>query len=409
MKADIDALMAERDLDGFLVMGNAHGSVMRYLTGGAFLEGALLLKAKDGPLTLIHGGMERDTAQATGLKTINREERFNRYELLQKHGGDMLAANADFVAQAMESVGLRGRVGVYGMDEVGAALALIGQVSQMVEDIELVGEYGETLFNSARETKDDKELAELARAGRLTCQIIGELQEYIQSQRVRNETLIRADGEPFTIGDVKAFIGERLYANGMQEDHGNIFAQGRDAGVPHNHGNPAMPLRLGQSIVFDFYPTVNTGYYHDVTRTWSLGYATDEVLAAWEACKTVFDRVMGSLAVGRNARDYQIMACDYFESQGHKTVRSHPGAQEGFVHSLGHGIGLDIHEDPRFTHLESNTTVLKPGHVITIEPGLYYPDRGYGVRIEDAVAFNENGDLIWLTNYPYDLVIPMKG
>jgi Xaa-Pro aminopeptidase len=90
-------------------------------------------------------------------------------------------------------------------------------------------------------------------------------------------------------------------------------------------------------------------------------------------------------------------------------VRSHPGNQEGYVHGLGHGIGLDIHEAPRFTHLESNTTILQPGHVVTIEPGLYYPERGFGVRIEDAVAFNEAGELVWLTNYPYDLVIPMKG
>ncbi len=170
-----------------------------------------------------------------------------------------------------------------------------------------------------------------------------------------------------------------------------------------------MPLRLGQSIVFDFYPTVTSGYYHDITRTWSLGYATDEVLSAWEQVKEIFDRVMAELAVGRLARDYGTMTFDYLESKGHKTVRSHPGTQEGMVHSLGHGIGLDVHEDPRFTHLDSNKTVLKPGHVITIEPGLYYPERGFGVRIEDAVAFNEAGELTWLSNYPYDLVVPMRG
>jgi Xaa-Pro aminopeptidase len=408
MKSDIDRLMDERGLDGFLVMGNAHGSVMRYLTGGAFMEGALLVKRKGQPLTLIHGGMERDTAAGTGLQTINRDEHFNRYDLLRKHEGDQLAAEADFLAQAMEKVDLRGRIGLYGMDEIGAALALVGKVTQIVEEIELVGEYGETLFNLARETKDNQELAELKRAGDLTCTVMGELQEFIQGHRVYEETVMRADGQPLTIGDVKGFISERLYFYHLKEDHGNIFAQGRDAGVPHNHGNLSMPLRLGQSIVFDFYPTVDSGYYHDITRTWSLGYATDEVVEAWEQTKEIFDRIMADLAVGRLARDYGLMTCEYYESKGHKTVRSHPGTQEGFVHSLGHGIGLDIHEDPRFTHLTSNNTILKPGHVITIEPGLYYPERGFGVRIEDSVAFNETGELIWLTDYPYDLVLPMK-
>ena len=70
---------------------------------------------------------------------------------------------------------------------------------------------------------------------------------------------------------------------------------------------------------------------------------------------------------------------------------------------------LEIHEGPRFSHSEGENTALQAGHVVTIEPGLYYPSRGYGVRVEDAVAFNEAGELIWLTDYPYDLVVPMGG
>src|SRR5690606_36647355 len=123
-------------------------------------------------------------------------EHFNKYDLLQKHEGDQLAADADFVAQAMEMAGLRGRIGLYGLDEIGAALALVGRVTQMVEEIELVGEYGETLFNTARETKDDQELAELRRAGELTCTVVGEVQDFIQSHRVRQETVILSDDAP---------------------------------------------------------------------------------------------------------------------------------------------------------------------------------------------------------------------
>ncbi len=222
------------------------------------------------------------------------------------------------------------------------------------------------------------------------------------------ETVVKSDGEALTIGDVKSFVRARIYAHGMHEDHDHIFAQGRDAGVPHNRGDLSMPLRLGQSIVFDIFPQVESNYFHDMTRTWSLGYATDDVWKAWEQTKEIFDRAMHAVALGVPCRDLQAMVCDYYEAMGHPTARSHPGTQHGYVHSLGHGIGLDIHEEPRLSHGAGNNTLLSPGHVVSIEPGLYYPDRGFGVRIEDSVAFSESGDLINLTDFRYDLVLPVK-
>jgi hypothetical protein len=105
MKHDIDRLLAERNLDGFLVMGGGHGSAMRYLTNGGFFEGALVLKKRGGETTLIHGLMERDTAEATGLKLIGRDQHFNGYELLREFEGDRLAADAAYLARAMEMVG----------------------------------------------------------------------------------------------------------------------------------------------------------------------------------------------------------------------------------------------------------------------------------------------------------------
>ena len=87
---------------------------------------------------------------------------------------------------------------------------------------------------------------------------------------------------------------------------------------------------------------------------------------------------------------------------------SHPGTQSGYVHGLGHGVGLDIHEQPSLSHAAGNATVLQRGHVVSVEPGLYYPERGFGVRIEDTIAFTEAGELVNLTDFPYDLVVPMK-
>jgi Xaa-Pro aminopeptidase len=408
MRADLDQLMAERNIDGFLVLGNSGGNpVMNYLTGGIHLERAIVLKRRGGPLTLIHGSMERDSAARTGLHLVNRDSNYNQYTLVQKHDGDRLAAAVDYITQVINDHDMDGRIGVYGMLDAGAAFALFKNLDGTMDEVELVGEYGESLFTKARETKDDQEIAELVEAGRLTSIVVGEVQEFIQSHGVRQETVVKADGEPLTIGDVKAFMRSRFMHYNLRESHDTIFSQGRDAGVPHNAGDSAQPLQLGKSIIFDIFPTVPSGYFHDMTRTWSLGFATDEVQLAYDQSLEIFERVIGELSVGRPCRDYQVMACEYYEALGHKSPLNHPGTQEGYVHGLGHGIGLDIHEDPYLSHGPRGDTLLAPGHVFSVEPGLYYPEKGYGVRVEDSVAFNEASELVLLTHFSRDLVVPM--
>ena len=408
MRADLDRLMQERSLDALMVMGDSRGNTNHnWLTGGAHLENSLIVKRRSGPLTLIHGLMERDIAARTGMELVNRDSSYNSFQLLQKHDGNALEARADYLAQVVRDQHLHGRLGVYGMVDAGNAYTLLNRLNELI-DGEVVGEFGDSLFTLARETKDDREIAEMHEAGRLTCAVVGDAADFIQGHATRDEILIQTSGDPLTIGDVKTFIRARQLHYGLTEDHGCIFSQGRDAGVPHNSGDPDMPLRLGQSIVFDIFPMRASGYFHDMTRTWSLGYATDEVLRAWEETKEIFDRVMRDLALGRSCRDYQLRTCEYYEALGHPTPLHTPGTQEGYVHSLGHGLGLDIHEEPRLSHAAGNGTLLQPGHVFSVEPGLYYPERGFGVRIEDTVAFNEAGALLNLTDFPYDLVLPMR-
>ena len=97
---------------------------------------------------------------------------------------------------------------------------------------------------------------------------------------------------------------------------------------------------------------------------------------------------------------------DYFESLGHPTQRSQPASMEGYVHSLGHGVGINIHERPSISHLQKSD-VFQAGNALTIEPGLYYPDKGYGVRVEDMVYINDDGQMVTLTDFRKDLVLPL--
>lgn len=187
-----------------------------------------------------------------------------------------------------------------------------------------------------------------------------------------------------------------------------IFAQGRDAGVPHSRGQDAMPLQLGQSIVFDLFPRERGGgYHHDMTRTWCIGYAPPEVQAAYDHVMTAFDIGLEAFGVGKPTYLTQEAVLDYFEAQGHPTGRNQPGTQNGYVHSLGHGIGLEIHERPSMSHLNKED-VFQVGNVITIEPGLYYPEAGYGIRVEDAFLVREDGTLESLSPFKKDLILPLS-
>lgn len=170
-----------------------------------------------------------------------------------------------------------------------------------------------------------------------------------------------------------------------------------------------MPLKLGETIVFDLFPfEAGGGYYHDMTRTWCIGYAPDEVREVYEQVMTAFDIAFEVYGLGKPTHFMQEAVLDYFESRGFPTLRSHPGTQEGYVHGLGHHIGLDVHEHPYFHHYMKDYP-FQVGNVITIEPGLYSPQKGYGVRVEDTCYVDERGQLISLTNVPKDLVLPLRG
>ena len=106
-------------------------------------------------------------------------------------------------------------------------------------------------------------------------------------------------------------------------------------------------------------------------------------------------------------KDLQQMACDYFKSHGHMTIDEDPKVTNGYTHSVGLGLGLNIHERPFSSRTASDKDLLMPGAVFTIEPGLYYPDKpqGYGIRIEDTYYMDKDGKVSPLTEYPYRLII----
>ncbi len=239
--------------------------------------------------------------------------------------------------------------------------------------------------------------------------VVGKVADYLSGQRASNGHLVDAHNRPVTIGAVKKLINLWLAEAGAENPKGTIFAQGRDAGIPHSAGENAAALRLGQTIVFDIYPSeAGGGYFYDFTRTWCLGYAPDEAVAIYEDVLAVYRQIMAELKVDMPCRSYQLRTCELFEARGHPTTCADSQTLQGYVHSLGHGLGLHVHELPRFGQAATPEDRLDPGGVVTIEPGLYYPDRELGVRLEDTVYVRPDGRMEVLADYPLDLVIPVN-
>jgi Xaa-Pro aminopeptidase len=411
MKSDLDSLMQARNLDAMLVLGNAeHNPPMYYLTGGGHITGATLIKKCGEAPVLFHQDMERGEAEKTNLKIRSYSE-YPWQELLKEANGDPALMAALRLQRIFKDHSISGRVGLYGHTDVSSTYAMLTHLRVILPDVEIVGEARDgSLFMYAMETKDETEVSRIRCIGRTTTEVVGLTAEYLTSCLVReDEVLLQEDGSPLTIADVKEKINLWLAERGASPTEGYIFSIGRDAGLPHSQGDPADLLRLGQTIVFDIYPQENGGgYFYDFTRTWCLGYAPREAQDLYDQVMIVFNKVLENLDLNAPFKDLNRMVCEEFEKMGHQSPLNTAAPVEGYVHSLGHGLGLNVHERPWSGLTATDDNLLKPGVVVTSEPGLYYPEKGMGVRIEDSIWIRPDGKAEILAEYPYDLVLKMK-
>lgn len=410
MKTHIDTFMQEHQIDALLVTGSAmHNPAMVYLTGGGHVTSADLIKPRHQPAVLFCGPMERDEAAKSGL-SIRLYSDYPLKPLLEQAGQDYTRALAMRYQQMLSDVGVnRGRIALYGQVEIGPIFGIIKELNNLLPEVEWVGFTRDPILMPAMMTKDSQEIERIRRMAQITTEVVGRTADFLIHHRVENEVLIQPDNKPLTVGDVKSRINLWLSELGAENPEGTIFAIGRDAGVPHSSGNPADFVRLSKTIVFDIFPCeAGGGYYYDFTRTWALGYASDEALELYRQVKNTYDAIVAELTLNTPFSHYQQRTCQLFEDLGHPTIQSDPQTQEGYVHSVGHGLGLHIHEMPFSGAVAGAQDELVPGVVFTIEPGLYYPSREMGFRIEDTYLAREDGTFERLVDYPYDFVLPMR-
>jgi Xaa-Pro aminopeptidase len=218
----------------------------------------------------------------------------------------------------------------------------------------------------------------------------------LKACRIRSGWLWR-DGRKFTAEDLRRAVNTRMMADGYVPAH-TICAPGDQAVDPHEEGHG--PIRANQPVVMDIFPrSEKTGYFGDLTRTVVRGRASARLHEAYAIVHEGVRLGHRMIREGVEGQDVHRAIQDLFERQGYETgVKD--GRMQGFFHGTGHGLGLQIHEAPS---IGKRPCTLRAGHVVTVEPGLYYLGLG-GVRIEDVALVTKTGSRC-LTRVPKHLEV----
>jgi Xaa-Pro aminopeptidase len=191
--------------------------------------------------------------------------------------------------------------------------------------------------------------------------------------------ILHLDGKPLTSEFIKYTMHCMLLEHGCSAED-TIVSCGEDTAIPHMTGTG--PLRADEPIIIDLFPVhEKSGYYADMTRTFVKGEPSPEILEMYTALREAKQLAISQVKNGISGADVHQRVVDFFRDRGYASDT------KGFVHNLGHGVGLQVHELPT---VGPSGKSLETGNVITIEPGLYYPGIG-GVRLEDIGAVTSKG------------------
>ncbi len=240
-------------------------------------------------------------------------------------------------------------------------------------------------FRQMREVKKEYEIADIEKAQRAEEKALAEGMRAIKSATIKKGVLWQENG-PLRAEDVRAIMEISLLGEGCEAPD-IIIACGKGSSDPHWQGEGE--LLEGEPIVIDMVSrSKKERYYTDMTRTVMRGTPSGELKEMYSAVYDSQISAINKIKAGVTGSEIHNIVCDMLEERGYETGRGKSSTlTEGFIHSTGHGVGLDIHEGPS---LGENGKELRAGCVVTVEPGLYYKNIG-GVRLEDVLIVTESG------------------
>ena len=241
-------------------------------------------------------------------------------------------------------------------------------------------------FFKKRVFKSKSEIENIAEVQKVNEEALREAINVIKKSKIRKDGKLNYQNKVLTSEFIKKIIHTEFAKRNCFSDLSLVVSCGKDSANPHEEGKG--PIFANKPVIIDTTPKSRTNrYYADITRTVVKGKASVELKKMYNAVLGAQELALDEIKAGVKADSIHKKVQNYFENKGFKTEEKN-GKIEGFFHSTGHGVGLDIHETPRINL--NYKKVLKAGNVVTVEPGLYYPKIG-GVRIEDLVVVTKTG------------------
>jgi Xaa-Pro aminopeptidase len=338
---------------------------------------AFVYAERNGSRYAVVGSLEIPRiSQIDGLETIPLEEL--DIDELYSRGLPWYEAERELILRACRKIGVEDAITPRGFPLDAADHLRANGIA-----LEARGE----LFDDRRRVKNDAELAGIRRAQAAA-------ESAMQSIRTR-----LAEGD-VSCEDLQAVALQAFSEAGVIAPDMLIVSHGAQTAVGHETGHGR--IEEGEPIVADLYPQdPASGCYADMTRTFCLGEPPEELVRYHALVRETLDRVYDAVRPGVRGSELHRMVCELFQEQGFLTqLNKDPSKplEDGFFHSLGHGVGLEVHELPSLGRLG---TELVAGDVLAVEPGLYRKGFG-GCRLEDLVLVTDDGCEV-LTDFPYDL------
>ncbi|WP_435349030.1 M24 family metallopeptidase [Haloarchaeobius sp. HRN-SO-5] len=392
MEPDFSALddyLDEANLDGYALEDDASSSDLYYLSGFGAPDPFFGVYTPEQTGLLVSSLEYGRAKKESRADVVKRHSDYDAREKMEEYGEEL--AHQKLLAEFLADLGVDS-LAVNGQFPLSTADGLREEGLEVTPD-------RDGIVRDIRAVKTDEEVDHVRTAQRANEAAMARAEELVAEATVDDDGVLRRpDGEALTSEFVKQEIEITLIRHDCSLDE-TIVACGADAADPHDRGSG--PLRANEFVIVDIFPRDKASKYHsDMTRTFLKGDASETQLEWYEVTDEARRAALDAVEPGVTGADVNQAVVDVYQEAGYPTVFTDPDTETGFIHSTGHGVGLDVHESPS---VSLNGEELEPGHVITIEPGLYDPDVG-GVRIEDIVVVTEEG-YENLVDYPVELVV----
>ncbi len=360
----LDEALQQKGAAAYVAIGSSADADIRYLTRFRVTDPIIFIKKKGEPGTIVVSSMEYERAKRESIARVVSRNEAGYFDLLKEDPENRTRATARMIATLAGGDILVPSQFPYAL---GKELEALSGVSVEKEAV-----------SRMRAVKTEEELHFIRAVQEATEGAMKTVLSMVKKSRPQGDTLVYRD-HPLTSEELKNVIQKYLIDRGcITRD--TIVSCGPDTALPHLTGKG--PLRPDEPIVIDLFPqSEETGYFADMTRTVVKGEPSKEIREMYQAVQEAQSRAASRIRVGVSGAELQQETIDFFKERGYESNA------RGFMHNLGHGVGLDVHEAPI---LGSGGGPLSAGNVVTIEPGLYYQEYG-GVRLEDMGAVTGDG------------------